>query len=153
MDRQPPADQPSDGYWTASPLFGQPQPAEEDDPYTIPPLAAADPAQQQHQRQHQRYSPWFPQPTVPQVPWIAEPSDSLYPPSSLSCSSGGRSEPSHRPNITSPAGSPGLTSSEQDEYGRFVCKYPECDAKPEDRIFSRKSDWRYVSQPSSPHIY
>jgi hypothetical protein len=151
MNRQTPVEQPSEGYWTTSPLFGQPAATDEEDSYTIPSASAAGLAQQhqhQHQHQHQRYSPWFLQPTVPQAQWITEPSDPIYPPDSLSRSSGGRSELSQRASAASPLGSPNLTSSEQDEYGRFVCKYPECDSKPEDRIFTRKSDWRCASLPS-----
>lgn len=83
---------------------------------------------------------------------MPEPSDTLYPMAPqppVICGGGNGSgssrSSSSRRRVPSPIGSPSLIASEQDEYGRFVCKYAECDAKPQDRIFTRKSDWRYVS--------
>ncbi|KAA8910451.1 hypothetical protein FN846DRAFT_544047 [Sphaerosporella brunnea] len=130
MDRQQSTEQPSEGFWTTPPLFSQQPAAEDQDQYTLP-SAQMDTIRQHrdgHQDHDERYSPWFPSQTVTQVPWLAEPSDSLFPPAGP------------LPTVIRPRTSSDL--SEQDEYGRFVCKYPECEAKPEDRIFTRKSDWR-----------
>ena len=163
MDRHPSDQTPEGGYW-GPPLFAH---HTEEDPYTgsaTAPTSSSSPELSHHHGHHhhpQRYSPWFQQSGVSpsagsasQVSWIGEPggAEGLYSPHHTLPGSRGSGEgsSSHRPG-TSPAmdpSSPNLVSSEQDEYGRFVCKYPECDAKPEDRIFTRKSDWRFVLCPA-----
>lgn len=164
MDRHPSDQTPEGGYW-GPPLFAH---HTEEDPYTgsaTAPTNSSSPELSHHHGHHhhhpQRYSPWFQQSGVSpsagsasQVSWIGEPggAEGLYSPHHTLPGSRGSGEgsSSHRPGA-SPAmdpSSPNLLSSEQDEYGRFVCKYPECDAKPEDRIFTRKSDWRFVLRPA-----
>lgn len=163
MDRHPSDQTPEGGYW-GPPLFAH---HTEEDPYTgsaTAPTSSSSPELSHHHGHHhhpQRYSPWFQQSGVPppagsasQASWIGEPggAEGLYSPHHTMPGSRGSGEgsSSHHPGA-SPAmdpSSPNLVSSEQDEYGRFVCKYPECDAKPEDRIFTRKSDWRFVLRPA-----
>ena len=165
MDRHP-SDQPPEGYWGPSPLFAH---HTEEDPYTGSATAPTSSSSSEAHHHSQRYSPWFQQPGAPpppagsvsQLSWIggSAGAEGLYPPHhTVAGSSGSGASPSSRrshhhhhhhhhhpgasPAVDSP--SPNLASSEQDEYGRFVCKYPECDARPEDKIFTRKSDWRFV---------
>jgi len=139
--------QPTEGYWPATQIFSIQQSAGtkfEEVPYT-----SASPRQHHSgdHHQQQRCPPWLPPSGMPQ--WIPEVSDTLYPLAAQPHTPSGGGSSSHsdspRRNVPSPIGSPGLTPSEQDACGRFVCKYPECDAKPEGRIFTRKSDWRFVS--------
>ncbi|KAF8537053.1 hypothetical protein BDD12DRAFT_254554 [Trichophaea hybrida] len=133
MNRQH-SEQAQEGYWRTPQLF--PQHGEEEEQYYI----SSSEATQHHHHHHQRYTTWSQQqPAVPQIPW--EHSEGLYPPHPTQGGSSSR-ESHRRHHASSPMGSPNLTSSEQDENGRFVCKYHECEARPEDRIFTRKSDWR-----------